>query len=453
MRGRDKGKHVLQALLVAGIGSFAVLAAACQQEPATQQAAQAGTGRPECPVDTIVIRDSTDSVVKTITVVPLAQSQTKVPEFNDCQRFVVGDTSYDSLYAIYAAFHMERLPGMLKPTPERVKGRLGQRPDTSSGDGAAPPPGVTSALSFAEIVSWGGTYPPLGIKPGFNCLYVFKDHGRRRARLIPVALTDSACNTTIRNPLAETAGKELIVLRDEAHPEDGTTDGDFPPVARWDWDSLHHKQYIGIKCDREMWCAVGDSDLVPSPQQAESPPFDANDGVANMTSLPAKQHRTWRIKGWYDFQRLAVRQDGKTKPSQIWGKIFPHPMLGTHNDKADFSKGWVHVATVQVTGRYDGAAVHFGEGFNKIYLCMIGDEDHCTGLGVPTCPDYGTGIWMAKIVLPSDSVYYRCVHQRDHTDQAQADGYSIPAATRWRWLADDETTWERCTEGCCETRP
>jgi hypothetical protein len=412
-----------------------------------------------------VIKDSTDSIVRYIYEIPVAGPTTNVPEFNDCQRFVIGDTAYDSLYAIFAAFHLERLPSMLKPVLSDTNGRLGRKPDTLSnadttnsltGGGATASSGVTSALSYAEIYSWGGTYAPLGIEPGFNCLYMFKESGRLRARMIPVASRDSACVQRITNPIAVTEGKELVVLSDPSNPMDGAADRDFPSVARWDWDAQNMKQYIGIKCDVANWCAVGDSDLVPSAQQAESPPADP---IPNEAPSQAEQGRVFRIKGWYDSQRLAVLgQDGKPRPGRIWGRIFPHPMLGKHNARSSFRYPWVHVATVLVNGSYSGRAVHFRKGWNKIYLCT-GSAEECHVTGLVQCADHGTGVWWAKIVPPKpwywpfSKAYYRCVYQRDHSAQALAENYTIPAAARWRWLADDETTWERCTEGCCETRP
>jgi hypothetical protein len=35
-------------------------------------------------------------------------------------------------------------------------------------------------------------------------------------------------------------------------------DKDIPPVARWDYDTANHQQYIGLRCGGE-WCEVGHS--------------------------------------------------------------------------------------------------------------------------------------------------------------------------------------------------
>jgi hypothetical protein len=31
-------------------------------------------------------------------------------------------------------------------------------------------------------------------------------------------------------------------------------------------------------------------------------------------------------------------------------------------------------------------------------------------------------------------------------------GFPIPGTLRWRWLADDETIWVRCDDGCCQVQ-
>ncbi|MGH7615226.1 MAG: hypothetical protein ACREMW_14450, partial [Gemmatimonadales bacterium] len=47
---------------------------------------------------------------------------------------------------------------------------------------------------------------------------------------------------------------------------------------------------------------------------------------------------------------------------------------------------------------------------------------------------------------------YKCAKRWDHKDLKDAAGnpIHIPGAVRWRWRANDETSWVRCDQGCCQ---
>src|SRR5262245_18406682 len=113
--------------------------------------------RPECPHDGLL------SGIGGVSISPISLTGifTSIPEYHDCQRFVVslfGRLTYQSVYAIYAA------PG------------LESKFDNGS-------PGAA-----ATIVSDGGTYGPLGITPGVNCLYLEPIGTTWKARLVPNGL-------------------------------------------------------------------------------------------------------------------------------------------------------------------------------------------------------------------------------------------------------------------------
>jgi hypothetical protein len=45
---------------------------------------------------------------------------------------------------------------------------------------------------------------------------------------------------------------------------------------------------------------------------------------------------------------------------------------------------------------------------------------------------------------------YKCVIRRTHPHPELNEALGVPGTARWRWLADDPTTWEECANGCCE---
>jgi len=427
-------------------------------------------GRPECPMTQVALADTTD------TVVAISGPITNIPEFHDCQRFVVGK-KYDSLYAIFAGYHLELSPN-LRLTPAQINPPSGSSSTAIGPTGAnkAKPPLNQISLegtgyTYAEIYTWGGNYPPLGIKPGFNCLYLFVTGGQQRARMVPIANLptanqDSSCIVPRPDMATNTGyGKELLVRQDT---EPGLTADDYPPVARWDWDAVHLKQYIGIRCG-SAWCEIGDSDLVVSTALGTAPSFAT---VSGDPPTPNETLRVTRIKGWYDRQQLATKPwFSPLQPGAVWGTIIPNPALGRkdHDDVSYFhptttNPPWVEVAVVRVPEDYSMSVAKFANGDNSVALCY-GTTQECqvddskvsgcktsaiahssyTGSVTPATP-----LWWVRITAEGTSPQFRCVEWRDHSADALSLGYRIPGTARWRWLLEDETTWARCTEGCCE---
>lgn len=456
---------------------------------------------------------------------------TDIPEFNDCQKFVIPGVAgvpahYDSLYAIFAAFKLDSLTNALIADTVTwsssnsvvatvsaggvvtgVSVGTATIIATSTSDSTrkaamallvnltAPPvtpvpvsitntaaesvhvgnsfpvvatigPPTTSSLPAAEIYTYGPGDTTLGIGPNFSCLYLyFKSNGHLTAKMVQVPTlgpSQKACFGAV-NPVTA-SGKTLSVIR-----TGGFKASDYPAVARWDWDPVNKHQYVGIKCG-SAWCEIG----APGHR-----PFTTSGPYSSPSGTSAAVARVVGIKGWYDEQFLAVPGAGHMIPSGAKGTVIPDPKLYERR-KSDFSGGWVPVAHVAVAldpaegagsaGNYYKQKFNFDPvpvqpsltGMNTLSLCY-GTRDHCN-VPMPTPPAVGCGPetkppfiwwirrWWAKVESAShDKTMYRCVTRREHP-AATSMGIQFAATTRWRWLANDETTWNYCeVAGCCES--
>lgn len=393
--------------------------------------------RPECPhtpefviVDTVPDDedeegDETRVTQTTIQQVPLSGPITDIPEFHDCQRFIVQTSAgdrYDSLYAIYASDSLDDLDSALSLL--------------------MPDPGDTAAVAVATVYSYGGDYPSLGIESGFNCLYLSKAGTLWRAWMLPRGPNEPDCAR--RDDEINESGDvtRLHVIRDTMS---GATFDDYPPVTRWHWDVGSNRQLIGVKCGR-AWCIVSDQPtvtLAPLPTDIE---FSGASG-SNVAPRPVAA-----IRGWYDDQRLAHRgPHGDIVPSDVWGVTVPDPTLYSHR-LDDYVGAWVRVASIRVQRDYDGAVLKLvGNRSHDIYLCSSDCPELPTGVNSPTCitPPGASRFWYKmtrRTGVFGKQAVYGCVVRRG-TDHGP-----VPGTARWRWLANDETTWTRCSEGCCELK-
>lgn len=456
---------------------------------------------------------------------PLAVSgaSTNIPEFNDCQRFIIG-RKYDSLYAVFYAQNADKLLDSLKAlecaprvTVVRVPGATTQNegspgsvtlapggpgtvPAGGTGGGTVPGggPGVVSGaaetvstgtgttlgrvyavrgsvndrnveemepnltrtancrtkpngkwnavgIAFAEVVSWGGTYAPLGIKPNFSCLYLY-DFAALKAVMREVGRDDRRCLELI-DP-KKVIGKHLPV---RAISRQGLGDGDYPPVARWDRVPETGQMYISMYCG-QRWCEIG----APRFRSAGIPlPLSAQYTSA---STDPKVRRVLEVKGWYDEQELAEVQNGSPVPSGVFATMVPDPALGGYTEN-DFAAGvWLPTASImirkaskkyKVSWNLDPSNDPTFQKVNRGFLCH-GSISQCVPRradrgNLTACNQDGVRGWYARIVSTEGEVRYKCTTHFGHAEFGQP----IPGTVRWAWFDLDEGGWWRCPGSCC----
>jgi hypothetical protein len=430
--------------------------------------------RPECPHDwpplisldggkegasgqpvTTVVRRSTFTVTRDI------------PEFNDCQRILLPDDPVSQ--------------------PEhygRPATRYGPLMAVFMSDTLADSQHVDSVRAVAQVFNYSSdfSYPPLGIGPLYNCLYMLGDPSFPRAYMLHRD-TNSTC---AKLPPARivSGGTELAVV--PALPGRFVA-ADYPRAARWEWDEVNSIQYIGLTCGGNRWCQVGRA------QSGQIERFHPADPYIPPPGTPTAEDRVRYISGWHDRQQLAMKTDAGLVPSGVVGWVFPSPELGSREWTAyrDQFRVVGHIALEAVSENAPGVSYYkkklnydvvprgspFGD-MTELSLCL-GTVHSC---GVPrnarsalvaacaataqenthlTGPSYG-GVtqasadpldpkarWFARVRSPGrgGAVRYRCVTRRVDPHVASV---GIPATTRWRWLPDDETTWDFCGSGCCE---
>ena len=432
-----------------------------------------GAGRPECPHDWDAKSGQFEEVG------PIRD----IPEFHDCQRFIVQNTSggfqYDSLYAIFAVSDLARIEERLPSTVPCAEcflrlGRPGRTPPAMEFQPLrerATTLGVVAARIYAE-----GDYRPLGIRRMHDCLYLFRADTLWGALMVPVKDASSDCRKPIDPAIPW--GTELEVRR---FVTEGARAEDYPAVARWDWDGAGREQYIGVKCGT-AWCEIGRPGFVSSPLPRVHPLVARDLG------------RTARIKGWYDEQFLAVVDDeGNTTPSLIRGRVFPALELD-HVRTSDTSVSasatgvfvdwtvvaWIVLDTLPMAApggpallaggpsllrgqvgqyntrlnfesRVDASTPVTRSELNRLEMCHgTSDECHVSKSAWPQLASCSTdGQWWARVVAPSERLKYLCVTRRGHENLRGT--FSVPGTARWRWMASDEGVWNACGQGCCET--
>jgi hypothetical protein len=432
---------------VMAAGLTASLAAGCQCPPEQQTTTQQPTSEPtawqaDCQQDSILILVRTDSGAPYDTVtasdMPLIEPIANLPEYHDCQRFVVPTTGnvagtakfmFGPLVAIWAA--------------DNLGGRFG--------DPRAPGPSLAVPVAMIHNFDNAVTYEALQIRPGFSCLYLWHDGGKPRrwnAAIVSLGPRTGPCQEVV-DPRA---------VHPAPLPQDLGPD-DVPEVARWDWDPRREQQHIGIRC-ADQWCDVGSPGLTPSRSALQAgmtvPTLKSLVApIAGITNGQGKDNEDLRVisvKGWYDEQRLdTMGTNGKPILTEIVGTVFPHPAL----ERAKFIPGdWTPVAIVNVTADYPGK-VRLRQGMSRLFLCREEESGECkvtpaTPIACdpedpdPASPTAVQPKWWMKIVSQGNEVAYHCVKRRRHG------GRAIPAAAaRWNWNELDAKTWVACEGGCC----
>jgi hypothetical protein len=415
--------------------------------PAVRRIEVRGPG--ECPGERDTLRD-TGFVFSFLTNhVPFSN----IPEFHDCQRFIVRDSTtqfvYDSLFAIFASFRLNQLAPGVDTSKDTATVTVGQ-PDTSF---------LAKTIPVATIFSDHRQYNALGIKPGFNCLFLYQVPfipGRWGAMMFPLTSPDSEC-------ISAHPPRERTILKVYSSSVRGLTESDYPAVARWDWDSVHSEQYIDIKCGA-AWCQVGRVGFDTSASYSGPPlPFTSTNADATR-----RIKRVTAVRGWYDEQFLALYQDGHLRPSRIRGILVPDPDIdGAPSARYDRRRARVGFA-VLIGGDY--GKWNYRRPVNEIVMCR-GTAGECkVDLNQPavgpslmspsSCPTSATNLW--AIVTPSQGGFppggvakALCIRVTDHhVEIAKMTSsqvlVSLPGTGRWRWLAKDEGSWFGCiTSSCC----
>ena len=402
--------------------------------------------RPECPHDwhfgKIRVLDlDSQQVVPLQTANPSGLSvsgmQTNVPEFNDCQRLIIGTGSsahYDSLYAVFARDSVDI-------DTVHIRNMFDDR----------------VAVPMVEIMSMGGTYEQLSLRPGFNCLFVGKERDRWFARLVRFGPKERDCHTPL--PVSHLLGSPQLTIRRTSYPGLGWKD--YPGVARWDWDVDNNTQVIGFKC-LDGWCEVGQWDHPIN----TGPDLSATmGGAAGLSGSPVL-----KVRGWYDQQRLSPTAahwwSSGQGPTPVIGTIIPVPGLDRFDTGFFRAPNWRVIALVNLS--QPSADYEAQQGFvpmtpdriTTISLCVEQWTSGTTSLSGSGCPEITDALrkgakcaaepgaptqhWWAQ-TIPADNPHprYRCIVRRS------VNGVPVPGTARWRWLASDETTWGRCGGGCC----
>jgi hypothetical protein len=384
---------------------------------------------------------------------------TRIPEFHDCQRFIQRHgflwwkwRTYESLVAIWVRDRLDTVsfPIQIGNIGFNVPAQCDSLSVTQDTLMVTPPQvncwyGDSAAVSEPTVVSPSGVavglvwsdqdgYGALGIKGGWNCLYL-SNPAAWTAKMVPVE-SQKDCFENV--DLAAVAGTVLAV---DERKFAGHGNEAFPPVVRWHQGLRRYN--VGIKC-LAAWCQIG-----------------PKEGFPQYTG-----GRTREIPGWYDEQHLAVSTGGDEQwPTTILGTVFPDEGLDTLTHGGYVRKVWAPVAYTVV--RHDPAFKppqqdEFGvyqrkfnfeagsgeEVRNWISFCF-GTDVECfppAGAEAPKCDGPGEGRYWARIVSAGGRTEYRCVKYTHH-------GLTLPGVVRWRWLKNDDKNWISCPDGCCQVNP
>lgn len=365
---------------------------------------------------------------------------TDVPEFHDCQKFIVSGGVHGNFLTLFAIFARDSLREATNRFDAIADAAQSASDSTAVATFGAP-------VAVGEVLALDKGYAELGIHPLFNCLFLRPTYNGLEAKMIPVDKNEQSCKT-MEHP-EDKPGTPLAVVRTYFKHDTA------PPVARWDWDRDNNTQHIGIACGI-AWCDIGKAGFHPSRPHA--------------LSTGAPNDRVIAVKGWYDEQRLAVPSTMVTAfasataliPGHVIGTFVPMPDLGSDAGPSVGSRydgKWVRVATVGMT---DTSGVYLGKlnivsspvlnAVDSVSLCY-GKLRQCitnTGITPKKCKatDFPDSLrWWGMITNPVTTPSYFCVTRRGHEN---IPGLHIPGIVRWRWAIKDETMWIRCLEGCCE---
>jgi len=393
---------------------------------------------------------------------------TNVPEYHDCQRFLVkqadGTLAFDSLQAVFVRYQLDVVyTTKVVPVVPKVIGTTTTVavPATFGSTFRNDPTAIltTVAETYSE-----GKYAPLYLDRGFNCVVLKWNAAAApppEAYVVPVS-DESKCLDPYSLPINLNA--KLSVVQYGPIGDAGGTD-QIPVVSRWDWSPTDSTYVIGLLCPNGKWCELHGT----TPAGRTYASLASYSAPADLSGV---DRSVVREKGFYDEQYLArgsfwshyfgigprFVRDGTL------GTVFPVPNLATrtlaHYQSVKPESLWIPVAwtslnvasaTYKQNYNYDLSPAPSVPGSrNDIALCF-GDVSKCGKLVVPNNCDYDSvsvGTWFARVTSPTGPTKYFCVKARVLPSGVTPGGF-----VRWRWSVKDETIWIPCPVGCCEVDP
>jgi hypothetical protein len=389
---------------------------------------------------------------------------TNVPEYHDCQRFLLDNSGAGKYGALEAIFVLDSITEKYAASKavalsdrDLVVLRKAQNPVIAQYPGPVP---LVLLLTVAEVYS-EGDYEPLGIKQGFDCiefLWVIPGNATTySAWMVPVAKESECGLLSMAHPwMLGSTVTELEVDEVKLIEKDKV-----PPAARWQWDPTG-RQYIGLKCPGELWCALHKKgDL----HQTET---------YNLSTIsPPPQIRL--LGGWGDAQYLAKYTGTwpfkKLERDGPFGTLFAARSLDgrtldDYTKNAPTDNHWLPVASVALDGPTStyGSSLNFEPtpanlaSLNQVELCFNGNGVTCEGGNKlpPGCKfdNSNNGTWYARVIASnSHAIVYYCVDYQQTIVPSTGKTIQPPGMVRWRWLPNDETIWVSCPSGCCQVKP
>ena len=451
--------------------------------------------------------------VNAIPPLTLAGPSTNVPEYNDCQRFIING-KYDSLYSVFVATDAELLMERMKrlecsPAVQVIgrvpsgtvtaqsgraggavvsggtgRGALGRSGGQLSQTGPATRLTTTSAVSLGNFKVTAGVAPDSGymaVEPNFTALGDCRTKSNTSYNAVGIAFAVIVSWGGEYEPLGIKRNFNCLYLYDSAAlkalmvPVDmeesrcaqqidpTVTEGKHlyvrassrPGMTLLDyppvarWDTDSRTGMVFVS----IICGAAWCEVGPKPGlsmfMGPSSPYYPS------SSPNTTIRRVMEVKGWYDEQRLAEIVDGKPVPTKLLATMFPHPDLDSY-DETSFAIGtWLPVARIVVRGDYKKYML-------KLNLEATTDLDHaneaflCKGLMKDCVPNEDDQKQVAK--CKSDGrprMFGKIVSVSGKvrylcvTRAFHMLKKKIPGTVRWAWFDDDEGGWWRCPDSCC----